>query len=94
MEDEVGEVDRRVAALYGEVDWRGARGVLQVAAVADRAWVAIAIGPAAPSSATDRFVLGFARARSDAIVTTGAILRAEPDLVHELSDRPGRGAGP
>ena len=49
----------------------------------------IAIGPGAPASATDRFVLGFARARADAIVTTGAILRAERDLVHRFSDEAG-----
>lgn len=34
----------------------------------------------APRSAADRFVLNLARARADAIVTTGAVLRAEPGL--------------
>lgn len=37
-----------------------------------------------PRSSTDAFVLGLARARADAIVTTGRILRAEPELAHDL----------
>lgn len=43
---------------------------------------AIAIGPGAPPSPTDLFALGVARARADAIVTTAAILRAEPGVHH------------
>lgn len=46
----------------------------------------IAIVPEGPRSATDAFVLGLARARADAIVTTGACLRAEPGLRHALAD--------
>ncbi|MAG31593.1 MAG: hypothetical protein CL908_11965 [Deltaproteobacteria bacterium] len=81
-------VARRIASLYGEVDWRSATGVLHVAAIAAEPRVAIRMGPAAPRSSTDRFVLGFARARADAIVTTGAVLRAEPELVHRYGDDP------
>jgi riboflavin biosynthesis pyrimidine reductase len=74
-------IDRRLAALYGEVDWRHAQGIVHVLALGGPNRSVIAIGPRAPRSATDRFVLGAARARADAILTTGAILRAEPDLV-------------
>lgn len=84
----INEIDRRVAELYGEVDWRTADGVLHVAAIAEAPRVVIAIGAHSPASATDRFVLGFARARCDAIVTTGAVLRAEPELVHRMAESP------
>jgi riboflavin biosynthesis pyrimidine reductase len=47
------------------------------------------IGPRAPKSAYDRFVLGFARARARVVVTSGAILRAEPEVAYDL-DGPGR----
>lgn len=80
-------LDAALTALFGsETDWRRETGLLQVTAIDARARSVIAIGPGAPASATDRFVLGFARARADAIVTTGAILRAERDLVHRFSD--------
>jgi riboflavin biosynthesis pyrimidine reductase len=81
-------IDQRLASLFGEVDWRAARGLLQIAAISASTRAVLAIGPHAPRSATDRFVLGFARARADVIVTTGAILRAEPDLVHRTADDP------
>ncbi len=80
-------LDSALAALFGSgIDWRRETGLLHVAAIDARMRSLIAIGPGAPPSASDRFVLGFARARADAIVTTGAILRAEPDLVHCFSD--------
>lgn len=81
-------VDARLRSFYGDVDWSAARGILHVAAVTERARgrVVLVPGDAAPSSAIDRFVLGAARARADAIVTTGAILRGEPDLSHAASD--------
>ena len=44
----------------------------------------IKIGPKSPKSTTDFFVLNLCRARCDAILTTAANLRAEPDLVHTL----------
>lgn len=77
-----------IVSLYGDVDWVQARGLLQVVAIGEASRAFIRIGPEAPHSPTDRFVLGFARARADAIVTTGAILRAEPDLVHRYADDP------
>jgi hypothetical protein len=76
------DVERILEELYGRVDWRRASGVVQVTAIAAADRATIALGPEAPVSAFDRFVLGFARARTDAIVSTGAILRAEPELVH------------
>lgn len=79
-------IDRRLERLYGAVEWAKAGGLLQVAAIAEPGRRVIAIGAAAPASPTDRFVLGVARARSDAIVTSGAVLRAEPELVHRLGE--------
>jgi len=38
-----------------------------------------------PTSTVDGLVLALARARADAIITTGAVLRAEPALVHDLA---------
>ncbi len=44
------------------------------------------IGPSTPRSVHDRFALGLARARCDAILTTGRILRDEPTLRHRYFD--------
>ena len=79
-------IRERLENLYGRVDWRSARGRLHVAAIHGPTRRVIAIGPAAPPSATDRFVLGFARARASVIVTTGAILRSEPELTHRFAE--------
>ncbi len=54
----------------------------------DRAGRVIHIGPEAPTSGADAFVLDLARARSDFVLTSGAILRAEPDLRHDRPVRP------
>ncbi len=66
-------------------------GVIHVAAVGrepDGELVVLKINHATPRSPHDRFALDLARARADVIVTTGAILRAEPGLRYELaSDR-------
>ena len=54
----------------------------------DGEMVVLEINQSTPRSAHDRFALDLARARADVIVTTGAILRAEPRLAYELaSDR-------
>ena len=42
------------------------------------------IGPDTPRSDTDFLVLNAARARADAIVTSGRVLREEPDVTHAL----------
>ncbi len=84
---------RRLDALFGSgIDWRRETGVVHVTAIGEPSRAVLAIGPDAPRSATDRFVLGFARARADVIVTTGAILRAEPRLVHDTAEDPGEAA--
>lgn len=60
-------------------------GVLHVAAVweaPDGRYQTLRVGEGAMRSASDAVVLSAARARADAIVTTGRILRDEPDLVH------------
>ncbi len=82
-EDDLGSI---LEDVYGRVDWQAAGGVLQVTAIAADDRATIALGPDAPSSVFDRFVLGFARARVDALVTTGSILRAEPELVHRYAE--------
>lgn len=80
------DVDAELWRIYG-ADVAHATGVVHVAAVwqasPDRL-VTIAIGEDAPASAYDFFVLQAARARADAIITTGRILRAEPALTHDL----------
>lgn len=82
-------IERELVALYGDgIDWRRADGVLHVAAIAADPRAALAVGPGTIGCSTDRFILGFARARADAIVTTSAILRAEPELVHRTADDP------
>ena len=57
--------------LSGQV---GARARLRVIAISERA----------PRSASDFFVLNACRARADALLTTAAIIRGEPSLVHTL----------
>lgn len=82
-----------IEALFGPgIDWRLETGVVHVAAIGASPRAALAVGPDTPRSAADRFVLGFARARADVIVTTGAILRAEPQLVHRTSEDPSEAA--
>lgn len=85
-----GGVSRLARAIYG-APLGAMRGVLHVVAVAeeDGARRVMRIGPHAPKSAMDHFVLDLARARVDAILVTGAILRAEPTLRYDLAG-PGR----
>jgi riboflavin biosynthesis pyrimidine reductase len=80
------EIDRRIEALYGEVDWCVQTGVLHVAAIEAAGRRALIPGRGGPASETDRFILGFVRARADAVLSTGAILRAEPDLRHVFAE--------
>lgn len=79
-------VRRRLLEVYGDELPRDA-GVLHVAS----AWVApdgklktLRICEETPRSALDFFLLSVARARADAIVVTGKILRDEPDLRYAL----------
>jgi riboflavin biosynthesis pyrimidine reductase len=73
----------RLRAVPGEEE-----GVLHVAAVwrppgLDR-HVVLRIREETPRSELDFLILNLARARADAIVTTGRILRQEPALTHDL----------
>jgi riboflavin biosynthesis pyrimidine reductase len=84
--DTAADVAAALGRVYG-ADVASATGVVHVTAVwqasPDR-HITIAIGEGAPESERDRFVLQAARARADAIVTTGRILRAEPALRFDL----------
>lgn len=77
----------RLREIYGTEIGRGPR-VLHVAAVAEMPGgrrPVLRVDADKPSSETDAFVLEAARARVDAILTTGEILRREPGLCHDLS---------
>lgn len=63
---------RAAHVLHVASVWRGDDGAARV----------LRIGPATPRSRHDRFLLALARARAEAIVTTGRILREEPALTH------------
>lgn len=68
-------------------------GLLHVCAVASRADGSLGvlrITPDTPASSTDQFSLEVARARSDIILTSGSILRSEPDLRHTVGDAASR----
>jgi len=87
---------RRILELFGD-ELEETPGVLHPIAV----WqppgggppLALRTGtPQTPRSDTDRFVLGVARARVDAVLTTGRNLRLEPRLTHALWPRR-RGGG-
>jgi riboflavin biosynthesis pyrimidine reductase len=58
--------------------WRDAEGEARV----------LRIGPKAPKSRHDAFLLSLARARAEALVSTGRILREEPALTHGLRGPP------
>ena len=81
------DVERAAHALFG-APLRTRPALSQVTAVwspGDGRNHVIEVDPRAPQSATDRFVLELTRARADAILTTGANLRAEPDLRFDLT---------
>jgi riboflavin biosynthesis pyrimidine reductase len=77
VEDQVPEVAGWLRALYGTTELP-TRGVLHVTSTAPSRQV-IAIGPGAPKSEGDFFLLNLARARADAVLTTGSIVRIEAD---------------
>jgi riboflavin biosynthesis pyrimidine reductase len=89
MNDEsraVSEIERRAKSLYGAAATRDVSGVVHVfsAVESESRLHVIKIGPRAPKSSTDFFVLNFWRAQVDAILTTAAVIRAEPALTHAL----------
>lgn len=77
------DVDERARGLYGQ-PLGLARGVVHVVAVAGRD--VIRIGPHAPKSDADFFALSLTRARVGAILVSGSVLRAEPELRYDLPD--------
>lgn len=82
------EVSNRLRGLYGE-DPARTRGVLHAVAswrAPDATLRVIRIRPESPQSEPDRFALRAARMRADALVTTGKILRDEPEVQHTESD--------
>lgn len=80
------DVSQLLEELYG-VDPAAAVGVVQVAAVwrSSGSLRVLRIQEATPKSPLDFFLLNVARARAEAIVTTGKILRDEPDVQHGLA---------
>jgi riboflavin biosynthesis pyrimidine reductase len=85
--DEVANVERLAGELYGATAQLPVRGVLHVVSAfehADGRLHVIKIGPQAPKSSSDFFVLNYWRAHADAILTTAAVVRAEPKLSHEI----------
>lgn len=74
--------EQRIEDVFAD-PLRSPAGVLHVASATESVGGELAllrIGPGTPTCATDGFVLELARARADAIVTTGQILRDEPTL--------------
>jgi riboflavin biosynthesis pyrimidine reductase len=85
--------DQKLVEIYKN-DLESAQGVVHVTSVwaeSSRSLVTLRIGPETPRSDTDAFVLNVARARADAIITTGKTLREEETVTHELQ---GPGAVP
>lgn len=80
------DVEEALGGLIGEVPARDA-GVIHVTSVWESpsgALHTLRIGPATPKSAHDLFLLQSTRARADAILVTGKVLRDEPLLVYAL----------
>ena len=77
------EAQGRAETLYGSVPHD--EGIVHVAAVVRAAdgFRVLEIGKHSPKSDTDAFALSLSRVRSDAILSTGAILRAEPEMQAE-----------
>ena len=87
-------VDAVVRRLYGTVDLAKSAGVVHVTALwdppgRDGPLVTLRINEHTPESDHDFFVLNLARARADAIVCTGRMLRMEPETRYDLQG-PGR----
>jgi riboflavin biosynthesis pyrimidine reductase len=85
------DVDELAGLMFG-ADLSAAEGVVHVTAV----WaspsgelVTLGINDETPESRWDGFSLGLARARADVIVTTGQILRDEPELRLAAGSPPG-----
>ena len=84
------DVATLLCTLYGSAfsdDGHPAPGIIHIAATyrphRDRARVNLVINDATPHNPYDGFALAATRARADAIITTGKILRSEPNLQHD-----------
>ena len=80
------DVTRAVRTVYG-TDLSSATGVIHATAVWRRSGgglITLNINAETPPSRLDRFVLNLARARADAILTTGKVLREEPSVTPSL----------
>ena len=80
-----GSLQEEILALWGSSLTRDF-GVLHVTAVGrapEGGLAVLRIGPGSPPSGTDFFALSVARARADAIITTGSILRSESEVDHD-----------
>ena len=86
MEAEASEVASRLLSLYGATELLqvGVVHVTAVARAADGRLRVLKIDASSPKSESDFFVLNLCRARADAILTSAANLRAEPELVSTL----------
>ena len=88
------DVARVVRQIYG-TDLPLDAGVIHPTAVwqaPNDDYLTLKLNAETPSSRHDRFMLNLARARADALLTTGKILRDEPALVTDLlGDGPERG---
>ena len=87
--DSAEAVDQCARRLFGRVP--RATGLVHTTSVWRKdpsTFLTLRIGPETPESSHDTFVLGLARARADAILTTGRILRQEPDVTHGLPGSP------
>lgn len=89
-DDVVALAEAADVARYSERQWGDAlsgTGVVHATAVWRRdpeTHVTLRVGPEAPAARHDTLALGLLRARADAILTTGRILRAEPEATHAL----------
>ena len=90
----VEDVEHLAARLYGSPPAGG--GILHPTAVwqtresADsEPLTTLNINEQTPKSQVDSFALNLARARADAVITTGRILRSEPDVTHAFGESTG-----
>jgi len=80
--------EEAIRALYGDTIVDAPATLQSLALWSDPAGglFLIAINENSPASETDGFALDLSRARADAIVTSGGILRAEPGLSHAMTE--------
>ena len=83
------DVEALAGAMFGNLALLDRAGVVHVTALhasPDGALYNLLVGPDSPKSAYDGFALQLSRARADAILVTGRILRDEPELRYALPE--------